>query len=288
MTTSPTSDSDHDSTSSAPEAPRDRSGHAPGTAELVRLHKVLARAGVASLRRSERLITEGRVTVNGEAVAVLGTSVDPETDVVTVDGQPVALIEHHAYYLLNKPAGVLSAATDERRRTVIDLFAGVAVGRRLFPVGRLDLDTEGLLLVTDDGTFAHLLMHPRYHVPKTYRAQVRGVPTEATLQLLRDGVTLDDGPTAPAEARLVEAASDGASALVQITIREGRKRQVRRMFGHVRHAVLHLERVAYGPLVLGAVPRGTFRELTDDEVQALREAVGDPAVRATPTREAQR
>ena len=275
MTTSSTSDSAAGDQSHGHASARDRGGHAPGTAALVRLHKVLARAGVASLRHSEQLILEGHVEVNGERVTTLGSCVDPEADVVSVDGRPVRMVGTHAYYLLNKPAGLLSAATDSRRRTVIDLFDEVADGRRLFPVGRLDLETEGLLLVTDDGTFAHLLMHPRYHVPKTYRARVRGVPSEATLQRLRDGVLLDDGPTAPAVARLVSSSNDGREAFVELTIREGRKRQVRRMFSYVKHSVIHLERIVYGPLALDDLPRGAFRELTDVEVMALRDAVGD-------------
>ncbi|MDI6844068.1 MAG: pseudouridine synthase [Anaerosomatales bacterium] len=234
-----------------------------------RLQKFLARAGVASRRRAEELIAAGRVRVNGETVTTMGVKVVPGCDAVEVDGVEVAPPTIHVYLMLNKPAGYVTTLKDPLGRPIVaDLIPDT--GRRVFPVGRLDADTTGLLLLTDDGEFAQMLMHPRFHVPKTYLARVEGRPTERALQRLRDGVVLSDGPTQPAQTELVDV-GDGSS-LVRITIREGRKRQVRRMLKHVGHPVIELHRERIGPLALGDLPEGAVRELTPEEVAALRTA----------------
>jgi 23S rRNA pseudouridine2605 synthase len=229
----------------------------------VRLAKYLARAGVASRRAAERIVAEGRVTVDGATVA------DPARDVgegaaVAVDGRAVApeATEVHA---LNKPAGVVSTARDPHgRRTVTDL---VPSARRLYPVGRLDADTTGLILLTNDGELANLLTHPRHEVPKTYRARVEPAPVgEPALRALREGVELDDGRTARAGAHQREA------GLLEITLTEGRKRQVRRMCEAVGHRVVVLERVAFGPLRLGGLGKGEHRRLSAAEVERLRQS----------------
>jgi 23S rRNA pseudouridine2605 synthase len=229
----------------------------------MRLAKHLAHAGVASRRAAEQLIFDGRVTVGGKVVK------DPATDVdgskpITVDGRPVGGTgQERAVYVLNKPPGVVSTSHDTHgRKTVVDL---VKADRRLYPVGRLDADSTGLILLTDDGELAHRLTHPSFEVPKTYRAVVRNPPVrEPALRKLREGVELDDGRTSPAKVRRV------SSGVLEITIHEGRKRQVRRMCEAVGHRVESLERVAFGPLRLGNLPAGGHRRLTAAEVERLR------------------
>ena len=232
-----------------------------------RVQKYLSRAGVTSRRGAEELIVAGRVTVNGETVTSLGTKVIAGVDEVRVDGRLAEVPRQLWYLMLNKPAGVVTTLDDPQgRATVARYVPGDAP--RLFPVGRLDFATTGLLLLTNDGEFAHMLMHPRHHVPKVYRAEVDGVPDERDLTTLREGVDLDDGRTAPAGARVIE--GRGESAVVELTLREGRKRQVRRMLSAVGHPVRQLTRIAYGPLVLGDLAPGETRALSGDEVRALR------------------
>lgn len=242
----------------------------------MRLQKFLARAGAASRRGSEDLMTAGRVTVNGVVVMELGSKVDPLVDEVAVDGKPLHLADGCAYYALNKPRGYMTTMSDpEGRPTVAELFPKDAPAG-LFPVGRLDFDTEGLLLLTTDGDLAHVLLHPSHHVTKVYLATVEGVPTPATLARLRKGVELDDGMTAPAGAALVSSTGEGmvgvGRAVVELRIREGRKRQVRRMLGAVGHPVTRLVRVSFGPVARGDLPAGDVRPLTQDEVAALKVA----------------
>lgn len=237
--------------------------------EPERLQKFLSRAGVASRRAAEELILAGRVSVNGQVVEGLGTKIVAGVDAISVDGAPVQLPEDLWYLLLNKPAGVVTTLSDPQGRPTIARYIP-AGAPRLFPIGRLDANTTGLLLLTNDGDFAHLMMHPRHHVPKRYRAVVDGVPNDRDLTALREGVQLDDGLTAPAEARLVEKLADGTS-VVELTLREGRKRQVRRMLSAVGHPVRELARIAYGPIKLGTLPEGQVRALRVDEVQALRD-----------------
>ena len=236
---------------------------APG----IRLNKALADAGVAARRKAEDLIREGRVSVDGEVVTDLSRRVVPGENSVAVDGEALDLQPTLVYLMLNKPAGYLTAVTDERGRTVMELLP--TDRGRLFPIGRLDRDTRGLLLLTNDGVFAHELMHPRFHVRKTYEADVHGRMAQEDAELLRRGIQLDDGPTQPAE---VEIISDVPPSRVRIVITEGRKRQIRRMLSAVGHPVLHLERVAYGPLTIEGLKRGQVRELTEAEVASLRTA----------------
>ncbi len=229
----------------------------------MRLAKHLAHAGVASRRAAEQLIFHGHVTVGGRVVT------DPATDVdgskpITVDGRPVGGAgQERAVYILNKPPGVVSTSHDTHgRKTVVDL---VHAERRLYPVGRLDADSTGLILLTDDGELAHRLTHPSFEVPKTYRAVVRNPPVrEPALRKLREGIELDDGRTAPAKVRKI------SSSELEITVHEGRKRQIRRMCEAIDHRVESLERVAFGPLRLGSLPVGGHRRLTPAEVEQLR------------------
>ncbi len=230
----------------------------------MRLAKYLAHAGVASRRAAERLIAEGRVSVGGERVTDPARDVD-ERSGVEVDGRPVAP-EPREVHLLNKPAGVVSTAQDTHGRpTVVDL---VDSERRLYPVGRLDAETTGLILLTNDGDLAERLMHPRYEVPRTYQASVSGHPPEEALRALAQGVDLEDGTTAPAEVRRLD---DGR---IELTLREGRNRQVRRMLEAVGHPVAALERVALGGLELGGLAAGESRRLGADEIERLTESPG--------------
>lgn len=232
-----------------------------------RLQKVLAAAGVASRRVSEQLIVAGRVTVNGAVVTELGTRVDPAVDRVAVDGTAVQLDVSKRYVMLNKPTGVVSSMRDERGRPDLRAFTA-DVEERIFNVGRLDADTSGLLLLTNDGELAHVLAHPSFGVEKTYIATVRGVVAPSTLRRLRDGIELDDGPIAADRARLVGEPSRGRS-LVEVTLHSGRNRIVRRMLDAVGHPVLELVRRSFGPLRLGSLPVGRTRELTKLERGAL-------------------
>jgi 23S rRNA pseudouridine2605 synthase len=240
-------------------------GQAP---EGERLQKVLAQAGLGSRRRCEELIERGRVRVNGE-VAVLGRRVDPDVDVVEVDGAQIGVRPGLVHLLLNKPTGVITTAEDTHGRpTVVDL---VPAEPRVFPVGRLDADSEGLLLLTNDGDLAHRLTHPSFGVPKEYLVEVEGVPSRGALRRLRQGVELDDGITQPAKVAVL---GDG---VVRITIHEGRNRQVRRMCDAVGHPVRRLVRTRIGPLADRDLPPGEWRALSQDEVLALeRAAVARP------------
>jgi 23S rRNA pseudouridine2605 synthase len=230
-----------------------------------RLQKVLARAGVGSRRTNEMLIAEGRVTVNGE-VAVLGRRVDPEHDRVALDGVPVVVDATIVHWLLNKPAGYVTSAHDTHGRpTVLDLVPGEP---RVFPVGRLDLDTEGLLLLTNDGELTQLLTHPRHGVEKEYFVEVEGRPSRSELRALRTGVALEDGPTRPARVNVVQESAAGTTALT-IVVKEGRKRMVRRMCAAVGHPVVRLARTRIGTLRDPRLAPGTWRELAADEVRAL-------------------
>ncbi len=216
-------------------------------------------------------MTAGRVAVNGEIVIELGSKVDPAADVVTVDGRVVELADSPAYILLNKPAGFLTTMNDPQGRpTVAELMPGDIPG--LFPVGRLDMDTTGALLLTTDGALAHRVMHPSFHVDKTYEARIEGVPSEGDLDRLRTGITIDDGVCKPAVVSLVEFGAGSAS--VRITISEGRKRQVKRMFLAIGHPVEKLHRAAFGPIVLGDLREGDTRPLSTSEVAALMHAAG--------------
>jgi pseudouridine synthase len=235
-----------------------------------RLQKTLAHAGVASRRKAEELIRQGRVTVNGQVVTQLGTKVDPARDEIRLDGQYVQPAASRTYLMLNKPRGVLSTMEDERgRRALGDLVQPPA---RVYPVGRLDVSSEGLILLTDDGELADLLTHPRYRHEKEYRVLVNGHPSEKTLAAWQRGVVLDGQPTAPARVELIRRERD--SSLLRIVMREGRKRQIRRVAALLGHPVRELQRVRLGPLRLGQLAVGQWRYLTATEIRELEALKG--------------
>jgi 23S rRNA pseudouridine2605 synthase len=234
----------------------------------VRLQKILSAAGVASRRAAETMIVAGRVSVNGEVVTELGTRADPEADDIRVDGRRIGRPRRH-YIALYKPRGYVTTRSDpEHRPTVLDLLGAKDY---IYPIGRLDYDSEGLLLLTNDGDFAERLMHPRYGVDREYEARVRGVPEPTTVQRLARGVVIEGRRTAPAQVRLVETGrgARGDQSILSIVLHEGRTRQVRKMCEAVGHAVVRLRRVRVGPIRLGALKPGEFRELTHAEVRQL-------------------
>jgi pseudouridine synthase len=249
---------------------------------MERLQKILSQAGVASRRASEQLMLEGRVTVNGVTSRELGTKADPANDDIRVDGRRVTVVTRHRYLLLNKPRGYVTTRSDPQRRpTVIDLLRGVR--EYVYPVGRLDFDSEGLLLLTNDGDLAARLTHPRHGVARVYEARVLGVPDAHDVDRLSRGIVLDGRRTEPADVRLLHAdrpkARGGAAprdkreeATLAITIREGRNRQVRNMCDAIGHPVTQLKRVAIGPLRDAKLKVGQWRELTAEEVERLRAA----------------
>jgi 23S rRNA pseudouridine2605 synthase len=241
-------------------------------AEGVRLQKVLAQAGIASRRASEALISEGRVEVNSEIVFEQGRRVDPERDVIRVDGARIPPPRRHRYLALNKPRGVVATMHDPGgRHTVADLVAERR-NERLFHVGRLDTDTEGLLILTNDGDFAHRLAHPSFQVPKTYIAEVTGAVGEPTLRRLRRGITLEDGPVRPTSVKIMSVT--GNKTLLKITLQEGRNRIVRRTMEAVGHPVRRLSRIGIGPVQLGNLKVGEYRELTREELGGLLDLTG--------------
>ena len=235
----------------------------------MRLARFLAQAGVASRRKAEELIVAGRARVNGATVRELGTTVDPAHDRIEYDGRVIVPPLEHAYYVLHKPFGVVTTMSDPQgRRTVADIVQTHGVSQRVVPVGRLDFDTAGVLLLTDDGDLAHVLTHPRFGVAKTYRATVRGRLTPDQVAVVGSGVKLDDGRAAPAVLHVVAVAR--MRSTIDITIHEGRNRQVRRMFEEINHPVLDLVRLRFGPLALGALRPGELRAVSARELRALR------------------
>ena len=231
----------------------------------MRLQKYMASCGVASRRTAEKMIAEGRVSVNGETVTEMGVQVE-DGDTVRLDGQVIRPEEIKKYVMYHKPAGEVTTVSDpEGRKCVLDHFRDYPV--RLYPVGRLDYDSEGLLLLTNDGALTERLLHPSHQVDKTYLARVTGSVSLETVRLLRHGVMLDDHPTAPAKVRIVK--QETFATVVLVTIHEGRNRQVRRMFEAAGHQVLQLRRVRFGPLELGDLPRGHWRELSAPEIRKL-------------------
>jgi 23S rRNA pseudouridine2605 synthase len=238
----------------------------------IRLQKILSAAGVASRRAAEQLITEGRVSVNGETVRQLGTKADPERDEIRVDGRRIGQAAAPLYLLLNKPRGYVTTRSDpEGRPTVLTLMPDIRA--YVYPVGRLDYDSEGLLILTNDGDLAARLTHPSHEVPREYHARVLGVPDEHDLTRLRRGIVLDGRRTAPASVRLLKVlASRPQQALLAITLHEGRTRQVRRMCEAVGHPVTDLKRVRFGPIADDKLKLGAYRRLTEREVAALRAA----------------
>ncbi|PKE34438.1 pseudouridine synthase [Macrococcoides caseolyticum] len=235
--------------------------------QLERLQKVIAKSGVTSRRKAEVLITEGKVTVNGQTVTELGTKVKP-SDIIEVEGIPLEKPEK-IYILFHKPTGVITSVSDEKgRKVVTDYFPGLNL--RIFPVGRLDYDTSGLLLLTNDGDFANQMTHPKYKMKKKYVAKLKGFLLREQVKQLEKGIMLEDGKTAPALVKVKSQDKEKNTTLVEITIYEGRNRQVRRMFAHFGHEVVKLSRIEYGPLTLKGLNAGEARELTPHEVKTLR------------------
>ncbi|MGN6160856.1 MAG: pseudouridine synthase [Marmoricola sp.] len=233
---------------------------------LIRLQKFLALSGVASRRRCEELMLEGAVEVDGEVVTRLGTKVDPTRAVIRVEGKRLPPISDHVYLVLNKPRGVVSTMSDPQgRRTLGDIVADRP--ERLFHVGRLDTDTSGLILLTNDGDFAQRLAHPSFEVDKTYVAEVEGVVSKATLRRLRDTVVLEDGPVPVSSVRVVS--EHGKRSIVELVIHEGRNRIVRRLLAEVGHPVVSLSRTRIGPIGIGKLRVGALREVTEDELGIL-------------------
>lgn len=239
--------------------------------EGIRLQKVLAAAGIASRRASEHLIRQGRIEVNGKIITEQGLRVDPERDTIRVDGSRIPPPRRHVYVVLNKPRGVVSTMEDPEGRPTLTDYLGRRK-ERLYHVGRLDTDTEGLILLTNDGDFAHRLAHPSYEVSKTYLAEVEGVVNKYTLEKLRAGITLDDGPVRPDRLKLASVASE--RSLLVVVMHEGRNRIVRRMFERVGHPVRKLSRTAVGPVKLGQLPIGELRDLTREELGSLLDLLG--------------
>lgn len=237
---------------------------------MERLQKILAQAGIASRRKAEELIINGQVEVNGQIIKELGVKVDPDQDEIKVDGVKVMIQTKKIVILLNKPVKVITSVSDPQgRKTVIDY---IDIDERVYPVGRLDYDTEGLLLLTNDGELANRLMHPKYELDKTYEAVVKGIPTEKELDQLRQGIELEDGMTFPAEVNLIEK-KGVQQAKIHITIHEGRNRQVRRMFQAIGFPVMKLKRIRYGFLTLQGISGGRYRLLKADEYCRLKKMV---------------
>lgn len=234
---------------------------------MERLQKVIAHAGLASRRKAEELIKEGKVKVNGQVVKELGIKVGPN-DKIEVNEVPLQK-EVPVYFLFYKPRGVISAVSDDKNRKVVtDYFPHIK--ERIYPIGRLDYDTSGLLLLTNDGEFANVLMHPKHEVDKVYVAKVKGIPLRENLRKLEKGIKLEDGKTAPAKTKVLSIDKRKQTAIVEITIHEGRNRQVRRMFDAIGHPVLKLKRERYGYLTLHGLSAGDARELTPHEVKQMR------------------
>jgi 23S rRNA pseudouridine2605 synthase len=240
-----------------------------GATRTTRLQKLLSQAGIASRRAAEKLIADGRVTVNDQTILTMGVKVDPDVDEIRVDGRRVKTAARRRYILLYKPIGYVTTRSDpQKRRTVLDLLAGVR--DYVYPVGRLDYDTEGLLLLTNDGDLAARLTHPRHGVPRTYEARVAGMPNRDAIQRLRAGIPLDGHRTLPADVVLLNEGRRDRDGVLRLTIREGRNRQVRRMCEAVGHPVQQLKRTRIGALGDRRLKPGQWRELSDEEVAGLK------------------
>ncbi|WP_048602180.1 pseudouridine synthase [Rubeoparvulum massiliense] len=235
---------------------------------MERLQKVIAHAGIASRRKAEEMIRQGRVKLNGKIVLEMGELVDPDRDEIMVDGKAITQ-ERLVTFLFNKPSGVVTTMDDPQGRPCVSQFFQ-QVPQRVYPIGRLDFETEGLLLVSNDGDLAYRVMHPRFELDKVYHALVKGIPSEGKLEHLRRGILLEDGMTAPAQAELLHVDKVKSEALLSLTIHEGRNRQVRRMCKAIGHPVLQLTRVKLGFLSLEGVEKGAYRQLTPAEISQLK------------------
>ncbi len=232
----------------------------------VRLQKFLAQCGISSRRKAEEYIAAGRVSIDGKIVKEMGTSIIPGQVRVTCDGKPVVAREQLVYYLLNKPKGYVTTLSDPQGRPIVTSLIK-KINARLFPVGRLDLDTEGALILTNDGNLAQKIQHPSHATDKTYQALVKGCPSKEKITLLEKGIILEEKKTSPAKVSII--AKKGRNCLMQIIIHEGRKRQVRKMFDYIGCPVLHLKRTAYGKLTLGQLPIGGYRQLNPSELKKI-------------------
>jgi pseudouridine synthase len=252
---------------------------------LSRLQKILSSAGIASRRAAETYITDGRVSVNGETVKALGSKADPDTDDIRVDGRRVKTAQRRLYILMYKPRGYITTRSDPQRRpTVIDLLTNGGVREYVYPVGRLDYESEGLILLTSDGDLAAQLTHPSHGVPREYEARVRGVPDRHALERIAKGVVLDRRKTAPAEIALkkIVEGDDGQQAVLSIVLREGRNRQVRNMCDAIGHPVVRLRRVRIGSITDDNIRPGEFRELSPREIASLKKMAAAAAAPARP------
>ena len=235
----------------------------------LRINKYLASCGIASRRNCEQLVLDGRVEVNGKKITALATEIDEQVDKVSLDGKKVEPIHKHIYIMLNKPRGYITSTSDEKgRKTVMELLDDKFAGKRIFPVGRLDYDTDGLLLLTTDGELSNRLMHPRHEISKTYVAKIEGEVSEAELNKIRGGVILDGEKTKKCKAKVV--GFENNESRIEVTISEGRNRQIRRMFETINREVVFLKRVAIGDIRLGGLYRGESRELKDEEIEYLK------------------
>lgn len=237
----------------------------------MRLQKFLAHAGICSRRAAEKFIKQGRVGIDGMPVTEMGRHVNPGESIVTVDGREITGCQDHLYLLMNKPRGIITTVRDTHgRRTVIDLLGNLQ--SRVYPVGRLDLDSEGLLLLTNDGALAERLLHPSHKVPRMYHVTVKGRPSKKDLQLLEQGIKLDGRITLPCRMKII--GTTRRTTLVEVVLQEGRKRQIRLMMDHVAHGVIRLLRIQMGPVKLGALGPGKFRELQATEIASLKKTAG--------------
>ncbi len=237
----------------------------------MRLQKFIAHAGICSRRKAEELIKAGRVWVDGVLITELGVSIDPENNEVSVDGKRISFKPSKEYMLLHKPPGVLSTVSDPfGRRTIMDLVR--EVGKRVYPVGRLDQDSEGLMLLTNDGELTNRLLHPRHKIPKKYHVTVQGHPSKRDIELLKKGVEIEGRRTQPCHVRLI--GKTKITSHYEVILKEGRKRQIRLMFKSIGHPVSRLIRTAIGPLTLDGLPRGKWRRLTEEEVKLLKKTAG--------------
>lgn len=233
-----------------------------------RLQKIVSKAGLASRRHAEKLIVEGRVEVNGVVVTTLGFKADPRGDHIKVDGKPIAPLGSRVYLILNKPKGCVTTLHDPLERpTIRDYLRGER--RRVYPVGRLDFDSEGLLILTNDGELHHRLTHPRYRIPRTYQVKVKGIPESGEIERMRNGIPLDDGVTVRAGVRLVKRLK--RNSWMRLTVYEGRNRLIKRLCDAISHPVISLKRIRYGPLALGDLRPGEYRYLTPEEIEKLKD-----------------